>query len=407
MGGALLDLVAKGGQDVYFICNPQMSFFKKVYQRYTNFSCEFQKYQFDSSLDFGKTTTFTIPRQGDLIKNLFLQFELPEIPSIPTNRSSYVNYIGYALIDYIEIYINTSLIDRQTGEWMYIYNELVIQEDKKRGYNEMIGGNNFGSYDARFGNKGGTYIVPLNFWFTKDIGSSLPYTALQYSDIEIKIKLKDYEKLWITETGEAPIGDIKITNSYLTVERIYLDTKERKEFATQSHEYLIKQTQYSLHNNIAANSTDKTFNLNFNHPIIELIFVIQNKSKSTSLPGGGKDYFNFSKTNELPFKDPLKTAKILLNGTDRTPEMTNKELKYLQPIIYHTSIPNNFIYMYSFSLKPEDYQPSGSCNFSRFDNKQIKIELEKDIEISELKIFALNYNILRITQGLAGLAYLN
>ena len=133
MGGALLDLVAKGGQDVYFICNPQMSFFKKVYKKHTNFAIEYQKYQFESTLDFGKSTTFTIPRQGDLIKNMFLQFTLPDLISSDGKDSSYVNYIGYALIEYIEIYINTQKIDRLTGEWLYIYNELITQEDKKRG----------------------------------------------------------------------------------------------------------------------------------------------------------------------------------------------------------------------------------------------------------------------------------
>jgi hypothetical protein len=407
MGGALLDLVAKGGQDVYFICNPQMSFFKKVYKRHTNFSCEFQKYQFDSSLDFGKTTNFIIPRQGDLIKNIFLQFELPNLNTSSSNKASYVNYIGYALIDYVEIYINTQKIDKLTGEWLYIYNELIVEESKKRGYNSMIGGKDFITYDAEYGNKGDTYIIPLNFWFNQEIGSALPYCALQYSDIEIKLKLKKFNDLWITMDGTAPEGDYKIINSHICIERIYLDSKERKEFATQSHEYLIKQTQYSLNNNVLANTTNKTFNLNFNHPILELIFVVHNKTKLTNSANGGKDYFNYSKTNTYPLTETIKNAKILLNGEDRTPEITNKELRFLNPILYHTSIPNNYIYMYSFSLNPEDYQPSGSCNFSRFDNKQLRIEFEDNIEHSELKIFAINYNILRITQGLGGLAYLN
>ena len=407
MGGALLDLVAKGGQDVYFICNPQISFFKKVYKRHTNFSCEFQKYQFPSNLDFGKTITYTIPRKGDLIKNIFLQFELPSLVSEDRKDCSYVNYIGYALIEYVEIYVNTQKIDRLTGEWMYIYNELTVKEDKKRGYNNMIGGGDFIGYNTYVGNQGGTYIVPLNFWFNKEIGSALPYTALPYSDIELKIKIRNFDELWVTKDGTAPIGNFKMTNAHLGIEMIYLDTKERKEFATQSHEYLIKQTQYSLNNTIYQNDKNKIIDLNFNHPIVELIFVIQSKSKFVTKADGGNDYFNYSKTDSYPFEDTIKTAKILLNGQDRTPDMTHKELRFYQPIQYHTSIPNNYIYVYSFSLNPEDYQPSGSCNFSRFDNKQLEIEFVDNIPNSELKIFAINYNILRITQGLGGLAYIN
>ena len=407
MGGALLDLVAKGGQDVYFICNPQISFFKKVYKKHTNFAIEYQKYQFESTLDFGKSTTFTVPRQGDLIKNMFLQFTLPDLISSDGRDAAYVNYIGYALIEYIEIYINTQRIDRLTGEWLYIYNELITQEDKKRGYYEMIGGKEFSGYNSYVGNQGGTYMIPLNFWFTQEIGSAIPYVALQYSDIEIKLKLRDFKDLWVTEDGTAPIGDFKITNAELAVERIYLDSKERKEFAVESHEYLIKQVQYSLNNNVNANVTHKTFNLVFNHPITELIFVVHTKSKLQEGPDLGNDYFNYSKTDVIPFMDTIKNAKIILNGDDRTPEMTPQELRLYNPIQYHTSIPNNYIYLFSFSLRPEDYQPSGSCNFSRFDIKQLQIEFSDNIPQSEVKIFGVNYNILRITQGLGGLAYIN
>lgn len=406
MGGALLDLVAKGGQDVYFICNPQMSFFKKVYKRHTNFSIEFQKYQFESNLDFGQMTTFTIPRQGDLIKNLFLQIDLPRLVSTDNKRCSYCNYIGYALIEYIELYINTQKIDKITGEWLYIYNELHMEENKKKGLNIMVGGNDFSDYNSFIGNKGGTYIVPLNFWFCQDIGSALPYVSLQYSDIDIRIKLRNFDELWVTDDGLQPLGNFKVDKIELGVEKIYLDTKERKEFATQSHEYLIKQIQTNLNNNISQNLKNKTINLNFNHPILELIFFVHTKSKKRPQVDSGNDHFNYS-ISDIKNLDTIKNAKILLNGEDRTPEMTNLELRLYQPIQYHTSIPNNFIYLYSFSLNPEDYQPSGSCNFSRFDIKQLQIEFEDEIPHSEIKIYAVNYNILRITQGLAGLAYLN
>jgi hypothetical protein len=193
----------------------------------------------------------------------------------------------------------------------------------------------------------------------------------------------------------------------LCVEYIYLDSDERKLFAKSNHEYLIKQTQYSLNNIIRSSTKTKTIPLNFFHPVVEIIFVLQNKSKFVSRANGGNDYFNFSKTNDYPFKDTIKTGKLRLNGIDRTTEMTSKELRLFNPIERHTSVPNNFIYLYSFSLNPEAFQPSGSCNFSRFDNAELILEFEDGIEESDLKIFAINYNILRISKGLGGLAYLN
>ena len=411
MGGALLDLVAKGGQDIYLICNPQISFFKKVYKRHTNFSIEYHKFFLDSDAEFGKPNRVTIPRRGDLIKNLYLHIELPDLT--PSGDSvSYVNFIGYNMIEYIELHIGGSLIDKQTGEWLYIWNELNVVEEKKRAYYEMVGGTNILGYNSNIGNQGGTYIIPLNFWFSGDVGQSIPLVALQYSEVEFRIKFRKFDELWVSSNGTAPTIPVgttgyKITNCQLSVEYVYLDNKERKIFAQSNHEYLIKQIQYSLKNDILANDKKKTFNLNFNHPILELIFLVQNKSVKTISNDKGNDWLNFSKTLTYPFKDAIKTAKILLNGQDRTPDLTAKELRLYNTFETHSAIPNNYIYVYSFSLKPEQYQPTGSCNFSRFDNKQLEIEFEDGIEHSELKIYALNYNVLRLSMGLAGLAYIN
>ena len=407
MGGALLDLVAKGGQDVYFISNPQISFFKKVFKRHTNFSIEFQKFQLDKNLDFGNTTSYIIPRQGDLIKDMYLQVKLPNLVGQISQTVSYINHIGYAMIDYLELYINTTLISKITGEWLYIYHELYMNETQKKALKEMVGVNPFENYSSTNGNTGGTYLIPLHFWFQEEIGSAIPHTALQYSDIEIKLKLKDFNKLWITSDGLPPSGTYNLTSGHLCLEKIYLDTKERKEFATQSHEYLIDKIQYSLHNTIRKGDKFKTIDLHFNHPITELIFVIQPNEKHQSKVDGGNDVSNYAKNDTSPFLDTIKTAKLILNGQDRTPEMSALELRLYNPFKYHTSVPNNFIYMFPFALNPEDYQPSGSCNFSRFDIKQIQVELADDIPDSELKVFGVSYNILRITKGLAGLAYLN
>jgi hypothetical protein len=411
MGGALLDLVAKGGQDIYLICNPQVSFFKKVYKRHTNFAIEYNKFSMDGDPNFGKSFRLTIPRKGDLIKNIYLHLELPELkPS--GDFVSYINFIGYNIIETVELYIGGSLIDKQTGEWLYIWNELTVLEEKKRAYYEMVGGHDFENYSSRNGNKGGTYIIPLSFWFSSDIGQSIPLVALQYSDVEFRIKFRKFDELWISSNGEAPVipegsSAYKITSCQVSVEYVYLDNKERKLFAKSNHEYLIKQIQYSLKNDILANEKKKTFNLNFNHPVLELIFVVQNKKVKNKGPNSGNDWLNFSKTITYPFKDSIKSAKILLNGQERTPDFTAKELRFYNLFERHTGIPNNFIYMYSFSLKPEHYQPTGSCNFSRFDNKQLELEFEDGIEHSELKIYALNYNVLRFSMGLAGLAYVN
>ena len=161
MGGGLLDLAAKGGQDVYLISNPEITFFKKVYKKHTNFAMEYKNYYFENTMDFGVVSKLVIPREADLIKNLFLKIDLPKLTSSDGNVCSYVNYIGYNIIDYVELYIGGTKINRITGEWMYIYNELSVKEGKKRGYNEMVGGKSFEGYDSDTGINGGLFIVPL------------------------------------------------------------------------------------------------------------------------------------------------------------------------------------------------------------------------------------------------------
>ena len=404
MVGGLLDLVAKGGQDIYFVCNPEVSFFKKVYKRHTNFAIEQEKFLFDGDLNFGRSAKFIIPRKGDLLKSLFLQFEIPDLSTNGT--ISYINYIGYALIDYIEISIGGQIIDKLTGEWMYINNELNLNEDKKKGYNNIVGGKSFAGYGATTGNQGNTYIVPINFWFTKDIGLAIPLVALQYHDVEINLKLRRLEDLFLLKNSgfDFNASAFKLTKCNISLEYVYLDSIERKMFAQSNHEYLIKQTQYNINNNIPANLSKKRIDLNFNHPIIELIFIIQRKDRTNN--NLGNDHLNYSLNNKL-MEDTIKNAQILLNNEERTPLMTAKECRYLNVINTHTSIPNNVIYVYSFSMNPESFQPSGSCNFSRFDNKELAIEFADNISISEVKIFAVNYNILRISKGMGGLAYIN
>ena len=289
---------------------------------------------------------------------------------------------------------------------MYINNELSIKSGIKEGYRKMVGGfEDFKLYQESTGNTGGIFIVPLNFWFSKDIGLALPLVALQHHEVEIILSLRKFSELFISSTGLEPT-EPKLTNCFINLEYVYLDNKERKLFAQSNHEYLIKQVQYSENNNLIANQTNIKIPLNFNHPILELIFVVQRKNSFTPGENSGNDYFYYSKS--IKPQETINKAQIFLNNEERTPEMTNKELKYLNVINTHTSIPyNNFIYLYSFSLNPEAFQPTGSCNFSRFDNKELNIELSDSITASEVKVFAVNYNVLRISLGMGGLAYIN
>ena len=227
---------------------------------------------------------------------MFLHIELPQITSSTGNTDDigYINYIGYGMIDYIELYIGNTLIDRYTGEWLYIQSELVIDESKK-GYKKLVGGHDFNNTSASKNNLSNPliFVVPIPFWFSYDMAEAIPYVALQYSDIDVKVKFKDFDNLYIRSNNNiTPQGNYKIEKCKLSVEYIYLDTKERKMFAQSNHEYLIKQVQISENNNILPNQTDISIPINFNHPILEIIFVVINKNAYSS---GVNNFYNFGK----------------------------------------------------------------------------------------------------------------
>ena len=400
MTGGLLELVAHGEQDKYLIGSPQMSFFKTIYKRHTNFSIESKKVYFKEKLLYGSTLNCTIPKNGDLINNIILQLELENIddPNI-----SYVNNVGYSIIDVIDIYIGNTLIDSHTGDWLNIWSELTTPEGKKQGLNNMLGKYPFEFHNKFYLNKGGKYIIPLSFWFTQNNGLSIPLVALQYHDVRIVLKLSAFNKMWKSKNDTIPSREYKIIDCNLLVDYIYVDNDERKFFAQNNHQYLIKQIQINKHNVSYKNNTKKKINLNFKHPISELIWFLRRQDINDTT----KEWFNYSADTICPYTDPLITGQILLNGVDRTLELDNQYLRLYQPYKRHTNIPNSFIYLYSFALNPEEYQPSGACNMSRLDNSQLVLDIKPNLPAMDIVIFAVNYNILKIQAGMGGLGYIN
>ena len=347
MGGGLLQLVAYGAQDVYLTGNPQITFFKVVYRRHTNFSIESIQQTFNGSPGAGKRVTCQISRNGDLVHKLYVVFTSPIDSDLVDGRGC---------ISKVEVEIGGQLIDRQYGDWMQIWNELTLPAGKESGYNEMIKANSNLKTKA---------YVPLEFWFCRNIGLALPLIALQYHEVKINIEF--------SSTG---FGDATLWADY-----IFLDTDERRRFAQLSHEYLIEQVQFTGGESI--NSSNLSAKLSFNHPVKELIWQ-------------EKDKIELGKT------------KLMLNGNDRFAERDTKYFTHVQPYQHHTNIPDSScnINVYSFALKPEEHQPSGTLNMSRIDTAQLKIS---DISnaTGEVRIYAHSYNVLRILSGMGGLAYSN
>jgi hypothetical protein len=395
MGGGLMQLVAYGAQDIYLTGNPQITFFKVVYRRHTNFAMESIEQTFNGSAELAKRVTATISRNGDLVKDMWLE-------CVFSSTSAAVYGLGNAMVKQVEVEIGGQLIDRQYGEWMNIWSELSVPEGKRVVYDEMVG-NSTVSADIK------TNIdVPLQFWFNRNPGLALPLIALQYHEVKINLEFSS-----VAECGGSSIS---LDTCKLWVDYIYLDTDERRRFAQVSHEYLIEQVQFTGDETLTDGSNN--VKLNFNHPVKELVWV----SDSGSVGRANNKPCQFATVGAS------STTKLQLNGHDR---FTARRVEYftnVQPYKHHTHGPranrtlaqkeqdstdvleslvqtnDQFINVYSFALNPEEHQPSGTCNFSRIDNATLVFT---GADAGVLKVFAVNYNVLRVMSGMGGLAYSN
>ena len=538
-GGGLLQLVAQGKQDVFLTGNPQITWFKMVYRRYTNFSVESQAIYFDGTPDFGKRLTCVIPRRGDLLGPLLLELTLPQVKykentfvdvdgnattasftgsisgttltvtamatgSAPilvgmylitggvtaltritgvgsgsggtgtyivsisqtvgstditatsktyivkdvNDTATYVTNLGHAIIEEVSIEIGEQEIDKQTGEWMHIWSKLTTQPGVQAGFNDMV--YNYANgveppstqpvLDNSVSIGGSTYqygavklYIPLQFWFNKNPGLYLPLLALQYHPIRINLKLRPLSQLIkfydsACQSGGACGNPPELEVAKIIEFRMYgdfvnLDTEERRRFVSNSHEYLIEQIQYTPNISIPDKTTTATVSLDFNHPLREVIWVIQRDCMGTV-----NEWFNYSPVSTFlkeagnPTINMLQQALIQLDGYDRFEVRDAGYFRLVQPYQHHTNVPTDtFIYCYSFAIRPEELQPSGSLNASRIDSMNLQIALRPDPPgtltnqddpryvpkrgNAHIRVYTTNHNVLRIVNGFGGLLF--
>ena len=480
MGGGLMQLVAYGAQDIYLTGNPQITFFKVVYRRHTNFAMENVSQTINGSSTIATTAssgTVTISRNGDLVGAMYV--------SCDQDTSNGIS--GDELITDVEVQIGGQMIDKHYKEWLQIWGELTTPESKAAGYKYMTGGfsNSLVTAAASGGHSQQSVIVPLQFWFNRNPGLALPLIALQYHEVKVKFNWGVAGAVGRDKTNATP--NVEVWANY-----IYLDTDERRRFAQVSHEYLIEQLQYQSEGAAAA-----SYKLNFNHPVKELVWTDNVTTQKTKLQLNGHDRFaeqdreyfqiyqpmqhhtavpgfNIKETERPQLLSPpllvvatsatgdaianatdgsqskvtiaatltntpkvgdllsvgassgdveevsSRTVQVVAVGTESadftvTPRITavtdDANNSFSISIVARVQDPQSRcsqlatnVNVYSFALKPEEHQPSGTCNFSRIDNAKLVLSGSSATVSS---IYAVNYNVLRVMSGMGGLAYSN
>lgn len=512
MTGGLIQLVAYGIQDMYLTKDPQITFFKTVYRRHTNFSIEVIPQPFIHKAEFGKKITCTISKSGDLLEKLYLVVTLPKVPQfIDENgnvdkiyKFAWAERIGFAIINKIEIEIGGQIIDRHYGEWLNILYELYGPRTK--GFDKMIG-NVPELTSFTNGKKEYKLFIPLQFWFCKYSNSALPLINLKYNDVKIHVEFNSFDKCHIIspshyiETEQdlvnylyneyieqivdgnkahgrfihhdfitkrmyylrqsrnkfqsiqdsvqilndqtidkiinlsknskylikgltsnfetfARINSVEkaysttqlkyidIKDCFILANYIFLDEDERIRFLQKQQDYLIDQTV--LNTEKVIESTNNMIKVEANHPCKQITWVTNIDYFRDKTINSHYNYTdNYNKKNG---KSLIEKTTILFNGHERLKYRDSKYFNYVQPYESSKYGISEGIYTYLFSINPNDFQPSGSCNLSKIDNINIQFMMNQSININnpaKCRCYVTSYNILRIANGISSLLFIN
>lgn len=452
MGGGLLQLVAYGAQDAYISGNPQITFWKGLFKRHTNFAMEPFRINFSGQVQWGTKQTALVGRHADLLYSTYVEVTLPLSTSVNGVLAPYYwnndqGYLGYNLIHHVELDVGGQLIDRMYSEFMVLWSQLTMDTAQLAKLKKMLSGPcvtdngpsllKYGTKCAEDGRqqKMNVLYIPLPFFFTRNPGAALPLIALQYH--EVKINVIWNEPQYITGNFTSSIDGLyrpiqqlpQAVQAALYIDYIYLDTEERRRMAQASHEYLIEQTQFNEDKGIRG--SNNRIDLTFNHPVKELLWVVQPSFRSDCRLAAQKGDIRLTPfTYDL---DPVFDQLIQINGQDRLDRRYGDYYNKVQPFQHHTGQldPAQSIgaYVYSFALRPEEHQPSGTCNFSRIDTATIVMNMAGDgigddpvtdpsstsfgdsgvdwTDNWDVRVYATNYNVLRVMSGMGGLAYSN
>ena len=331
MGLGLLELTNVGKENVYLTTQPEITYFKVAYKKYTNFSIEETPQYFKTTPDFGRRCVVNIGKNADLMGMSYLYVQLPSvqyenlITSVP-NNFAWVEKIGMAIINFVEIELGGNIIDRHYGDWLNIWNELTIGSGIKKAYNKMIGNiTTLTDYSA----SKLSYIlyIPLSFWFCLDSGLALPLVALSHNDIKIHVEFNDISLCY----NLSPSYYISVTNNICllkpgeTFYQFYQNTQNIGEFV-----YFDKINQRIYYNPIKGKFVIPTIDNNLNLVLTSLNTNFQIYIQTNSVVVQNNNYFKYNTPSII--ESYLVVNYIYLDNSERI-KFINKSHEYLIPTV--------------------------------------------------------------------------
>jgi len=420
-----VQLLASGPQDRFFTIDPDYTYFLQSFRKHSNFAREYVNIDPENAADFGGKVTFKVAQNtGDLLKTLSVKMKLPAISTIIYDDPRYIDSIGHALIEYVDLIIGGKIVQRLPSDYLQIYSEHNVTQTKQRALKELIGKYPERTVSTRVSDKDilginstassdEEFFVDLPFYFYNNPELAIPLCAVKKQEVEVEIKIRNHDHLIIKgTTGELqPVtpGSIHLKDFRLCAEVIFLDPCERIKLENEKKDYIITQIQQNVFD-IAQGAQTGDFKLDFINPVKELYFVIQRQGDTGTGEGEFITPFDYDNTladtgGKYILFENLDYLTLDLDGQPIITEQTGSVifLKAVQSAIHHskTQLIRRF-YSYSFALEPEKWYPTGQVNFSLIKEQILKLSLTPCADYArQLRVYALSHNILRISEGTA------
>jgi len=367
-----------GQEDIALSVDPQVTYFKEKYEGSSLFASRVDKVQFNNdTLVLGGENVIELPRSGDLITEMYLKVFLPPNLRVLEVEES----VGTLIIDHVELYIGSTLIERIYGEFIAMKYDIEVPQGKQAALAALIGK--------------GTQVTASSYTIP------LPFSLLEKGIPICAFKEPVTFRIITNRTGTFTIPPVDIVEpvpSFLHVEYTYLGQKEIEYIRKTPQIHILEQIQLA---EFAAplGALNVRCNLGFSNIVKELFFVIQNE---TAL---GYDFLADNTSNV----QQIQSLEFLFNSTERisTEVGTPLFLRVIQGLEFHTRVPAYYFYMYSFSLDPESRRPSGGVNMSRIQNQILKLNLNPSSSARVIRVYAVNYNFLRVADGSATILFSN
>ena len=420
-----VQLLASGPQDRFFTIDPEYSYFLQSFKKHSNFAREYVNIDPENTPDFGGKVRFRIPQNtGDLLTTVSVKMKLPAISTIIYDDPRYIESIGHALIEYVDLIIGGKIIQRIPSDYLQIYSEHNITQTKQRALKELIGKYPERTVDTRVSDKDilgiiGTanqdeeFFVDLPFYFYNNPELAIPLCAITKQELEIEIKIRNHDHLIIKgTTGQLqPVtpGTIHLKDFRLVTEVVFLDSVEKVKIMKEKKDYIITQIQQNVFD-IPQGNQEGQFRLDFVNPVRELYFIIQRQGDTGTNEGQYITPFDYDNTladtgGKYILYENLDYLTLDLDGQPIITQETGNVifLKAVQAAIHHskTQLIRRF-YSYSFALEPEKWYPTGQVNFSLIKEQILNLSLTPCADYArQFRVYALSHNILRVSEGTA------